>query len=621
MGTSPGRKFAEFWLSLARRNRRVLVLDIFLLAFAVYAGFALRLSILVDRSFWGNLFIAAAAFPLCAAMAFFLSGVYRVYWPQASVEEYARLARAYACGSAAFLCAGFFVRSIVIPRTSLAIMLFAGLFFTGGVRASWRLAELSMAPGRTGGQGGDRGRAPMKKTLIIGAGEAGAYIARDMQRRAYDLMPVGFIDGDPEKMGKRIAGIPVLGDDDDLAGIVASMGIEVVLIAIPSASGARVREYLSSIAPLGVEVRVLPALWELADGRVEVTRLRSVELQDLLRREPIKLDDAGIGGYLAGKRVLVTGAGGSIGREICVQALRHNPSELFVLGHGEQSIYALTQQFREDGVTAPYRPVIADIADFVTMRRFFEAHKPDVVFHAAAHKHVPLMEENPREAFRVNALGTWALSELAGSYGTERFVMISSDKAVRPSSVMGATKRVAERLLVGAWRNHPDTRYMTVRFGNVLGSRGSVVPLFERQIRAGGPVTVTHRDMTRYFMLIPEAVSLVLQAGVMGRGGELYVLDMGEPVNITEMAETLIRLHGREPYRDIQIVFTGVRQGEKLTEELFYDEGNVARTGHDKIFLSRIDENIPLFHDAIQSTLDENLDEESIRREIFTLGK
>jgi FlaA1/EpsC-like NDP-sugar epimerase len=621
MSTSPSRKFAEFWLGLARRNRRVLLLDVFLLAFAVYAGFALRLSILVDKSFHGDLFMAAAVFPLCTALSFFFSGVYRVYWPQASVEEYARLTRAYAYGSAAFLCASFFMRGMLIPRTSLAIMLFAGLFFTGGARASWRLAELSVAPGRANGNGGEGQDSPMKKTLIIGAGEAGAYIARDMQRRAYDLLPVGFIDGDPEKLGKQIAGIPVLGNDDDLAGIATAMKIEVVLIAIPSASGARVREYLSSIAPLGVEVRVLPSLWELADGRVEVTRLRSVELQDLLRREPIELDDEGIGEYLAGKRVLVTGAGGSIGREICAQALRHNPSELFVLGHGEQSIYVLTQQLREAGVAVPYRPVIADIADFSTMSRFFESHRPDVVFHAAAHKHVPLMEENPREAFRVNALGTWVLSELAGLYGTERFVMISSDKAVRPSSVMGATKRAAERLLLGAWRSHPDTRYITVRFGNVLGSRGSVVPLFERQIKAGGPVTVTHRDMTRYFMLIPEAVSLVLQAGSMGCGGELYVLDMGEPVNITEMAETLIRLHGREPYRDIQIAFTGVRPGEKLTEELFYDPDNVGRTGHDKIFLSRIDEDKPLFHDAVQSTLDENLDEESIRRAIFALGE
>jgi FlaA1/EpsC-like NDP-sugar epimerase len=609
----PREKLTGLWLRLARRNRRVLFLDIFLLAFAVYAGFALRLTLLVEKNFRADLLAVAAVFPACVALSLHFCGVYRVYWPQASVEEYARLTRGYAYGCAVFLGVCFFMKSIVVPRTSLAIMIFAGFFFIGSIRASWRLAELSGSPGR------DAGRPP-KRALIIGAGEAGAYIARDMQRRLYDLLPVGFIDDDPEKLGKQIAGVPVLGNDDDLAGIAASMGIEVVLIAIPSASGSRVREYLSSISSLGVEVRVLPSLWELADGRVEVTRLRSVELQDLLRREPIRLDEQDIGEYIAGKKILVTGAGGSIGKEICQQVLRHSPSELFVLGHGEQSIYSLTQLFRESGEAVPYKPVIADIADFTTMRRFFESCGPDVVFHAAAHKHVPLMEENPREALRVNALGTWVLSELAGLYGTERFVMISSDKAVHPSSVMGATKRIAERLLLGAWKRHQDTRYITVRFGNVLGSRGSVVPLFERQIRSGGPVTVTHRDMTRYFMLIPEAVSLVLQAGSMGSGGELYVLDMGDPVNITEMAETLIRLHGREPYKDIQIVYTGARPGEKLFEELFYDPDHVWRTSHDKIFLSRIDENKPLFSDDILNALGENLSEESVRRFIFTLG-
>jgi FlaA1/EpsC-like NDP-sugar epimerase len=597
-----------------------LLLDIFLLAFAVYAGFALRLSILVDEMFLGDLVMAAVLFPACVVLLLCFCGVYSVYWPQASVEEYAKLTRGYIYGSTAFLSLNFFMRNMVIPRTSLAIMIFAGLFFIGGVRASWRLAELSRSPVRANGAAGGKESASMKRTLIIGAGEAGAYIARDMQRRTFDLLPIGFIDGDPEKLGKRIAGLPVLGNDHDLADIAASKKIEVVLIAIPSASGARMREYLSSVSRLGVEVRVLPSLWELADGRVEVTRLRSVELQDLLRREPIKLDEAGIGEYLTGKKILVTGAGGSIGREICAQALRHSPSELFVLGHGEQSIYTLTQSFKEAGVSVPYKPVIADIADFATMRRFFESSKPDVVFHAAAHKHVPLMEENPREALRVNALGTWILSELAGLYGAERFVMISSDKAVHPSSVMGATKRIAERLLLGAWKRHAGTRYITVRFGNVLGSRGSVVPLFERQITAGGPVTVTHRDMTRYFMLIPEAVSLVLQAGSMGCGGELYVLDMGEPVNITEMAETLIRLHGQEPYKDIPIVFTGARPGEKLFEELFYDPDHVSRTSHDKIFLSRIDENNPLCSEDIESVLDGGPDEESIRRAIFALG-
>ncbi|MDR3320976.1 MAG: polysaccharide biosynthesis protein [Synergistaceae bacterium] len=583
------------------------------MALAVYIGFAFRLTLLLRADFLEDLLWTAALFPVCVAGAFAFGGIYRVYWPQASVEEYAKLTRSYVYGSAFFMCVEFFSGVITIPRSSLAIMLFAGLFFAGGARASWRLAELSSSP---------HGAAlPSKRTLIIGAGEAGAYIARDMQRRTYDLLPVGFIDEDPEKLGKIIAGLPVLGGDSSLSYLAQSMNIDVALIAIPSASGARMREYLDTLSKIGIEVRVLPSLWELADGRVEVSRLRSVELQDLLRREPIELDEEGIGEYIGGKRILVTGAGGSIGSEICSQVLKHSPSELIVLGHGEQSIYTLQQNLGEDGVKIPLRPVIADIADFAAMRRLFESSAPDVVFHAGAHKHVPLMEENPREALRVNALGSWTLFELAGLCGAERFVMISSDKAVRPSSVMGATKRIAERLISCAWRAHPNTRYMTVRFGNVLGSRGSVVPLFERQIKRGGPVTVTHRDMTRYFMLIPEAVSLVLQAGFMGRGGELYMLDMGDPVNITEMAETLIRLHGREPYSDVQIVFTGIRPGEKLFEELFYDPDHVDRTGHDKIFLSGIDERGGLTIDEVLAILlDEGLDEKTVRDGIFSLA-
>jgi FlaA1/EpsC-like NDP-sugar epimerase len=611
MASSRG-EILRLWSAVARRNRRVLVLDVCLLAFAVYIGFALRLTLLVRGDFLGDLLWSAALFPACVACSFALGGIYRIHWPQASVEEYARLTRSYVYGSALFMCVEFFSKVITIPRSSLAIMLFAGLFLVGGARASWRLAELSSSP---------HGAAvPSKRTLIIGAGEAGAYIARDMQRRTYDLLPVGFIDEDPEKFGKSIAGLPVLGGDSSLRSVAESMSIEVALIAIPSASGTRMREYLDALSKLGVEVRVLPSLWELADGRVEVSRLRSVELQDLLRREPIKLDEEGIGEYIGGKRILVTGAGGSIGSEICSQVLRHSPSELIILGHGEQSIYTLQQNLAEAGVKVPLRPVIADIADFTTMKRLFESSPPDVIFHAGAHKHVPLMEDNPREALRVNALGSWTLSELAGLSGTERFVMISSDKAVRPSSVMGATKRAAERLVSRAWKTHPGTRYMTVRFGNVLGSRGSVVPLFERQIKRGGPVTVTHRDMTRYFMLIPEAVSLVLQAGSMGNGGELFMLDMGDPVNITEMAETLIRLHGREPYGDVPIVFTGIRPGEKLFEELFYDPDHVDRTGHDKIFLSRIDEHGGLQIDKVLAILDEGLDEKSVRDGIFSLG-
>ena len=601
------------WLNVAARNRNVLVLDLFLLVCATYLGYALRLSLLITPDFREDLLKAAVAYPVCVVCVLWLTGVYRVYWPQASIGEYAKLTRGYIGGSALFLTVNFFVQSLSVPRTSLAIMLFAGLFFRGGARASWRLLELSGSSKRAAG-------AALRRTLIIGAGEAGAYVVRDLQRRNSGLMPLGFIDENPEKRNKLIAGLPVFGDGAALEGVVKGERIEVVLIAIPSAVGAEIRRYVDILSLMGVEVRILPGLHELAGGTIEINRFRSVELQDLLRREPIRLDNKEIGAFIGGKRILVTGAGGSIGTEICEQLLRHDPSELLLMGHGEQSIYNLMERLREMGTKVPYRPIIGDIADYRTVNGILRMYRPNVIFHAAAHKHVPLMEENPAEALRVNALGTWTLTDLAGIHGVDSFVMISSDKAVHPSSVMGATKRIAERLLKIAHTKHPGTRYMAVRFGNVLGSRGSVVPLFERQIRKGGPLTVTHRDMCRYFMLIPEAVSLVLQAASMGRGGELYVLDMGEPVNITEMAETLIRLHGREPYSDVKIIFTGIRAGEKLSEELFYDPDHVDRTSHDKIFLSRLDGDGEQLIDEVNEILNMDDAEGDIKTGIFSLA-
>jgi FlaA1/EpsC-like NDP-sugar epimerase len=591
-------------------------LDFLLLALAVYLGFALRLTLLIESNFRDSLVKSILLYPVCVTGILYLGGVYKVLWPQASVEEYAKLTRNYLLGAALFLGVDFFMKSLSVPRSSLAIILFAGIVFIGATRASWRLAELATAHEESP-------KIKHKGALIIGAGEAGAFIARDLQRRQSDLIPLGFIDEDPEKRGKSIAGLPVLGGDESLSEAARRLGAEVALIAIPSASGTNVRKYLDVLSLLGVEVRVLPSLHALAGGRIEVSMMRSVELQDLLRRDPIILDEAGIGSVISGKRVLITGAGGSIGSEICAQIMKHTPAELLLLGHGETSIYNLLQAIeRSEGGCSevPKTPVIADIADAETMTNVMSVHRPEVIFHAAAHKHVPLMEDNPRESLRVNALGTWTLANMAGRFGAERFVMISTDKAVHPSSVMGATKRVAERLLRSVQSAHPNTAYITVRFGNVLGSRGSVVPLFERQIRDGGPVTVTHAEMSRYFMLIPEAVSLVLQAASMGHGGELYVLDMGEPVMIKEMAETLIRLHGREPYTDIPIKFTGIRPGEKLNEELFYDPASVSRTMHDKIFLATLNDEDPEIIREVRSLLAPELDEPSLRRGIFTLG-
>jgi len=588
----------------------VALLDFVFLALSVYLGYAIRLTLFIP---YVNLIDCARVmlvFPSTAAAVFFVGRQYRTLWAQAGLEDYVRFARLYVLAALLFVVISSVWRFALLPRTSLVIMMFAGVILCGWLRVSWRLVHSQPLSVRQ--QCG---------TLIVGAGDAGTQLARDLLRAPEELLLRGFVDDDPRKKGKNIAGLTVLGDLSELPSLVREYKITVALVAIPSANGRKIRALYETLAPLGVSVRVLPSLRELAGGHISVSRLRHIRLEDLLGREPVQIDIQKVSAYLRGRSVLVTGAGGSIGSEIVHQVLLNAPREVVLLGHGEQSLYLLLEALNRQPSDVPLHSVVADVADETAMRDIFKKWRPHVIFHAAAHKHVPLMEENPREALRVNALGSWTLFELAGLCGAERFVMISSDKAVRPSSVMGATKRIAERLISCAWRAHPNTRYMTVRFGNVLGSRGSVVPLFERQIRGGGPVTVTHRDMTRYFMLIPEAVSLVLQAGFMGRGGELYMLDMGDPVNITEMAETLIRLHGREPYSDVQIVFTGIRPGEKLFEEMFYDPDHVDRTGHDKIFLSGIDERGGLTIDEVLAILlDEGLDEKTVRDGIFSLA-
>jgi FlaA1/EpsC-like NDP-sugar epimerase len=605
------RSIASLWLKAAARNRRVLLVDAAALLLSVYLGYALRLTLRIESGFRDDLLRAVAAFVPSTLLCLYAGGIYRIHWPQASVEEYVRLSRWYAGGCALFLLIDRFWPDLVVPRTSLAILMGAGLLFLGAIRASWRLARV--------GQEGAGGR--REPALIVGAGEAGAQIARDLLRHGSGPLPAGFVDDDPDKRGKIVAGLPVLGSTAELSRLAAARGIRTLLVALPDAPGSAIRRIVEEARAAGTEVRVLPSLRELADGRATVSRLRRVGLEDLLRREPIRLDLEGIDGAVRGRTVLVTGAGGSIGSEIVRQLLDHGPRELLLVGHGEQSLYRLGEELRERRTSVPFRPLVADTADDRAMEEIFRENRPELVFHAAAHKHVPLMEEAPREALRVNGRGTWTVARLAGEQGAERMVMISTDKAVRPSSIMGASKRLAERLLETAQRRNPGTAYMAVRFGNVLGSRGSVVPKFEEQILRGGPLTVTHPEMRRYFMLIPEAVSLVLQAGSMGEGGELYVLDMGEPVRIVEMAETLIRLHGHEPYSEIPIVFTGIRPGEKLFEELFFDPDHVDRTAHEKIFRTR-------FRNGADDALPDQVEEllrraspQTIREALFRLAE
>lgn len=568
----------EFWRRISNKGFIVAVIDFVLLALAVYLGYAIRLGIVIPRYVddWLHVMITM---PAVCVMIFSFFGQYKTIWQHAGTEDYIKFLWLYITSILIFLLVNSLLKIAVFPRTSFVIAFFAGLFLCGGLRFSWLMAKtLHTKPVKS----------ERLKTLIVGAGEAGAFLARDLMRNESELYPAGFVDDDDQKVGRHVSGLSVLGNTANLKNIVQNENIQVVLIAIPSANGKKIREIYNALAPLNVHVRILPSLRELADGQVSVSRLRNVRLEDLLGREPVRINLDTALNYIHGRKVLITGAGGSIGSEIVHQVLHNNPSEIFVLGHGEQSIYLLNEKLSRLDINIPVSPVIADVADEVAMNNLFAKHRPQVIFHAAAHKHVPLMEFSPREAMRVNDLGTRTIARCAGKYNAQRMVMISTDKAVNPSSVMGATKRLAEKILEHEQKNYPETKYMAVRFGNVLGSRGSVIPKFEEQIASGGPVTVTDPGMKRYFMLIPEAVSLVIQAGALGHGGELFVLNMGEPVVIREMAELLIRLCGYEPYRDINIVYTGIRPGEKLYEELFYDENAVHGTLHPKIFVSNI---------------------------------
>ena len=574
------QNFWQNWQKVAAKKFVVALIDFILLALAVYLGYAIRLGIVIPEYIedWRRVMIAL---PSLCVIVFALFGQYGTIWQHAGTEDYTKFLWLYITSILAFLLINSLLKIAIFPRTSFAISFFAGLFLCGGLRFSWLMSKNIHPKNKSNEK-------KRLKTLIIGAGEAGAFLARDLMRNDGELLPAGFIDDDEQKTGRHVSGLNVLGSTKDLAKIVESENFDVVLIAIPSAKGSKIREIYEKLSALNVQIRILPSLRELAGGQLSVSRLRKVKLEDLLGREPVRINLEPSMNYINNKRVLITGAGGSIGSEIVNQVLQNNPSEIFALGHGEQSIYLLLEKLEKINTNIPVHPVIADVADEIAIKYLFESAKPEVIFHAAAHKHVPLMEFSPREAMRVNDLGTRTVARMAGKYNAQRMVMISTDKAVNPSSIMGATKRLAEKILENEQKNYPETKYMAVRFGNVLGSRGSVIPKFEKQIAAGGPVTVTDPGMKRYFMLIPEAVSLVIQAGALGHGGELFVLDMGEPVIIREMAELLIKLCGYEPYKDINIIYTGMRPGEKLYEELFYDENAVNSTLHPKIFVSKI---------------------------------
>jgi len=563
------------------RNRFVLIGDIALIIVSVLGSFALRLDVGELPYYFPAVLLMSAVALAIKIPVFFFFGLYRRLWIYASTGELRLIIAAVT--TASVLTSGVMATLIVtgnvfpgMPRSALGIDWLLSLVLIGGSRFALRiLAEQSMT---------SRANGKEKRALVIGAGDAGALVARELQKSSQlNLVPVGFLDDDPAKQKHSIYGVNVIGVVPDLPTMIDLHHVDEVIIAIPSAPGQLVRMVNDVCRLNGIVSRTMPGIYELIGGKVSVNRLREVDITDLLRREPVRVNDEAVGAALEGKRVLVTGAGGSIGRELCRQIARRNPAELVLLGHGENSIFEILLELGQDYPELLLSPIIADVRNAERLGQIFLHHQPQVVFHAAAHKHVPLMQANVVEAITNNVLGTRNVVQTALDHNVERFVLISTDKAVRPSSIYGATKRLAEMIVLEA-ASTTKRAFKVVRFGNVLGSRGSIIPIFKQQISRGGPVTVTHPDMYRFFMTIPEAVYLVLQAASMEHGGETFVLNMGQPVRILDLVEDLIRLSGLEPHRDIEIMYSGIRPGEKLTEEL-WDEGTpLAKTFHPDIF-------------------------------------
>ncbi|MCB9103922.1 MAG: polysaccharide biosynthesis protein [Anaerolineales bacterium] len=566
----------------ALRNRHFFMLDVAALLLTPAAALVLRL----EQGVWNGQFGRALLFYTAVSLVlklllFYRAGLYRRYWRYASVGDLIPIGVAVTLATLLLTITFGAAQSsltplgLAVPRTLpildglLTVAVITG--FRLGVKGLYYYHQRhSQVPGR--------------RVLIFGAGEAGSLVMREMRANPQlGMEPVAFVDDDPAKLGIKVHGLPVLGTSGDLLELAQSHQIQRIVVAIPSAPLARRHEVTALCRQSGLTVYNLPGVYELLAGHKTISQLPQVDIQQLLRRQPIQTDQGGVAASLQGATVLVTGAGGSIGSELCRQIARCHPAKIILLGHGENSIFEIGLDLRLTFPQVATQPAIVDVRDRPRVLRVVEKYQPDIIFHAAAHKHVPFMQDNTEEALTNNVQGTQNVLYAAERYGVARFVLISTDKAVNPTSIMGATKRLAELLVIGT-AQRTGRAYMAVRFGNVLGSRGSVIPIFQRQIAAGGPLTITHPSMRRYFMTIPEAVQLVLQSSILGRGGDIFVLDMGQQVRILDLALDLIKLSGLEPERDIQIIYSGIRPGEKLAEELFLDHEAYRRTAHPKIF-------------------------------------
>ena len=569
----------------------MLAIDSVLFASAFTLAYLLRFEFALNQYYVAQI---AGVLPFLIPLKlciFFFFRLYKGMWRYCSMEDFWRLSQASVVSMFALVgILAFKETCSTIPRSVFAIDTLLTFVLTGGLRMGIRsLYAATTSPKGFGAfflPGMRSLQKNPKKVLIVGAGGSGVKIVREtFDNPNLGCKVVGFLDDDPAKLGRAVHGVPILGTVDALPEVILKLDVKEVFISVPSATGAQMRRIVDICKRSGTPFKTLPAIGEIIDGKVSVRALRDVNYEDLLRRPPVRLDTDGIKDYLSDRTILLTGAGGSIGSELCRQVIRYNPKGLVLVDKCEENLFNMQAELRDEHKFTNFHGILCAVQNRSLMERVFETYQPDVVFHAAAYKHVPILERNPWEAVYNNVLGSKVTMEMAQRFQAERFVLVSTDKAVRPANVMGASKRLAELILQSQIQD--GTRFMGVRFGNVVGSSGSVVPLFQKQIRRGGPVTVTHPDITRYFMTIPEAVQLILQAGAIGTGGEIFVLEMGTPVKIAEIAGDLIRLSGKEPDTDIPIVFTGLRPGEKLYEELVTDGEDVAPTRHEKIRMLR----------------------------------
>jgi FlaA1/EpsC-like NDP-sugar epimerase len=580
------------WGLLTRRVQ--VLLDVSVLAGAFVAAYLLRFEFMLGPAERQRLIWQLPVVVLLQLLSQRVWGIYRFIWRYIGLSEL----RAF-IGAALTCLAVMLAFRFGLPdgtpdfRVPISVTFIdVGLAFTGtlGIRVFRRMLF----------EWGEREREERRqvatgdvRVLLVGAGKAGVMAAREIQGGAMPHLDVkGFVDDDVEKLGSVINGIRVVGTSTEIPRLVEDLGIDEIIITVARASRSQIRRIVETCERSKAKVRIIPGFYEILGGKVNVSKIRNVEIEDLLGREAVKLDEKGLHAFVSGKTVMVTGAGGSIGSELVRQVVPFSPLRLLLVERSEYALYQIEEEMRRTWPTLNVVPLLVDVGDGGRMRDLFGEYRPQIVIHAAAHKHVPLVESNVGEAVKNNVVGTLTTGELAGEFGAEAFILISTDKAVNPTSVMGATKRAAE-LVVQMLDRRFDTAFLAVRFGNVLGSTGSVVPKFREQIARGGPVTVTHPEMRRYFMTIPEAAQLVLQAGALGEGGEIFILDMGQPVKIVDLARDMIHLSGLTPGEDIEIVFTGMRPGEKLFEELGTSADLVDRTRHEKVFVGKIPQMAP----------------------------